>query len=168
MGITSVETLRGIFGAKFFIILETAISCIGFAGLFIRQTAIDSTFSSNRFLTANSTLSWSRCSFTSPFPSILSITSRLKYRGTRGGGFSQERSKTAGNLPRPISKISRKPRVVRRPTLAPFISIQALVTTVVPCTILVIELSSTFARAQICSIPLIIAFEKLSGVESNL
>ena len=99
----------------------------------------------------------SRCKRISPEAATRSCAVILSSRGTRGVGSTKSRSYCSNLFSERISITSRNPSVVMKAVFAPRLSITEFVTSVVPCIIWSISLSSISALLQTDLIPLIIA-----------
>ena len=100
----------------------------------MKQIATASTRSAWKNAAASRTDASSSGVTTLPSAATRSTASSRQRRGTSGSGFTQARSNMPGVRIRPISKTSRKPRVVNSPVRAPTFCRIVFDATVVPCT----------------------------------
>src|SRR2546421_4544520 len=140
LGAISVEQETNRFGATLRIISFTRCSCRGYLNDQRKHTPIASTPASTRRSIAVAASDSFKGTTTSPKQSTRSETPSIRRLGTMGTGFWLEGKWTTLAMsreetprePRMMWIASSWPRVVIRPTFAPFLWISAFVPTVVP------------------------------------
>ncbi len=180
LGAISVEQETNRFGAIFRIISFTSCSCRGYLNDQRKQTPIASApCSTSRRIAASAWDSLSGTT-TSPKQSTRSDTPSIRRFGTIGTGFWLEGKWTTLAMsrdetprePRMIWIASSCPRVVIRPTFAPFLWISAFVPTVVPWVSTAISLQNCSnespRRSAATRIAASMPSAKLPGVEGAL